>query len=160
MAETNGKRPDGRYLMDDGQILLAAGGEEYILPMLEKADLKEAEAYYRDQIQSPVQALNEFTAQLHEVSPEIRDGMMRIAFDRMQAKGKVRTVSHQQVKEWLDSRDGLGYCLYLQLRKRYKDMTVEKALDIIDSVSIAEALKARDRAASEELRRAAQAAGV
>lgn len=142
------QRPDGRY-EDGDDVVLVSMGETFVLPPLETEDLDALETYYRENCKPAVTALNDVVRELERADPKIREGLMDRAFATVRQGPKLANVTRQELGQWLDTTEGTAYALYVQLRKRYPDMTPEKGKTILRTVGLAEVLRKRDQASKQ-----------
>ena len=137
---------DGRE-EKDGKVYLTADGVRYELPGLEPDDIEELEDYYRANRKAPVEALNDVAKQIATAHPVIRDGLLNRLDARLNQGPALQEVTGLELSTWLDTRSGVKYTTFVQLRKAYPDMTLEKATHIFDRVGLAEMKRLRDKSA-------------
>ncbi len=137
--------PDGRY-RDGKDIVFVVDGVRWSLPPLEDRDFDQLEAYLRQHRRPGVEAVKAAMPALADAPAELREGLLDRLYRDIKRDAQTSDVSRVDVAEWLDTTDGAAYSLFIQLRKRYQDMTPEKAREILRKLTLVEALKLRDGA--------------
>jgi hypothetical protein len=155
---------DGRE-EKDGKVYLTCEGTTYEVPPFDfEADVIDLEAYYKAHRKQPVDALNDVAEQLQSAKPFVREALMDRAYATINQGPKLQGVTQAELGLWLDTLDGKVYSLFISLRKKYPDMTMEKTRYIVGKVGKAEIEKLIDKANAKtqavQLRDAAEEAGV
>jgi len=120
-------------------LTVKVGGREYILSPLELADFGEAERWMEMQ---PYDHARRKIAALGEVATEARQEKILAEADAESAALQFGTAA---ANARLSTFEGVGFLLWLSLRKRQPDMTKEDALHLISVDSIEEWQAALDR---------------
>jgi hypothetical protein len=142
-------------------VLTGSDGRRYVLESLEPAalrrqlrkDLREAEALLRSRRAPPVEAIQ---AHLRDLAafPTLQAEFLDRAWRDMKARDA--PVGDREIRDWLDSHEGMVWSMTRALRRRHPELTEDEVADLLDDVGIAEMQRARDLAAHV----AVQEAGV
>jgi len=114
-------------------------GRDYILSPLELADFGELERWLET---LPYErARRKITALGEVMTPELRDAILKEADDASKRSG----FGHSDNTKFLSTIEGMGFLLWLSLRKRQPEITREDALHLVSLESVTEWQQKLDR---------------
>lgn len=143
-------REDGVY-KDKGVLALVVDGQEYVVPPLSwETDFPVLVDYFALSILDPIDALMEkFDRAANK--PQLQKMLVELAYRDARLNKKVDRPTDLEVKRWMDTHEGTNYTFYLQLRKKYTDINLEKVAELIGKAFLADARRRRIEAGEDDL---------
>ena len=120
-------------------LTITVGGRDYVLSPLELADFGELERWLET---LPYERARRKILALGEVmTPELRDAILKGADEESKRSG----FGQAKNAEFLSTIEGMGFLLWLSLRKRQPEITREDALHLVSLESVTEWQQKLDR---------------
>lgn len=147
---------EGDGLIRDGSgnlMAMVCEGERFELASMDDDDFKEVEQYLLEQRRDPLAAIKDELARVKD-NPVLVDKLVDRAYRDLRKAGNVDAISHKDVADYLDTREGAIRSLWLMVRKSRPDVSLERATEMFRTISTAEAIKRRDEASRTLIARA------
>jgi hypothetical protein len=138
------KGPDRAHRNARGFVIgITYHGHYYPMGALTDADMKEVERYLASQRRDPLEAIR---PELERAGNNAR--LLEMLVDRAyrDLRKPADVPGKEEVADWLDTRSGAIYSIWLMLRREQPSITLPQVEQIFADVNTAEMLRSRDEA--------------